>query len=79
MFNDKYNTSPGRGIRNVYIKDMSCNGTNANPALLLGYDGTHTVTNVTFENLVINGQVISDKMAKPLWYYTTHKVPMFAN
>ncbi|KAH8815528.1 endo-polygalacturonase [Xylogone sp. PMI_703] len=79
MYNTKYNTSPGRGIRNVYIKDLTYSGTNANPSLLLGYDADHTISNVTFENLSINGQFIYDTMRKPTWYYTADFVPMFAN
>ncbi|KAL4867013.1 hypothetical protein BDV12DRAFT_187000 [Aspergillus spectabilis] len=54
-----------RGIRNVYIKDLSYTGTNANLALLLGYDTERTISNVTFENLVVNGRMISNKMPKP--------------
>jgi hypothetical protein len=79
MYNTKYNTSPGCGIRNVYIEDLSYTGTNANPALLLGYDAECTIVNVTFENMVINGRAISGTMAKPTWYYTTDMAPMYAN
>lgn len=79
MDNAKYSTSPGRGIRNVYIKDLSYHGTNANPSLILGYDATHKISNVTFENLVVNGVVVSDTMVKPSWYYTADLVPMFVN
>ncbi|KAL2847504.1 pectin lyase-like protein [Aspergillus pseudoustus] len=79
MNNTKYNTSPGRGIENVYIKDMEYTGDRADTALLLGYDAEHKISNVTFENLVVNGKVISDDMAKPSWYYTADMVPMFAN
>ncbi|KAL2822438.1 pectin lyase-like protein [Aspergillus granulosus] len=67
MYNTKYNTSPGRGIENVYIKDLEYTGDRASTAPLLGYDSGHKISNVTFENLV------------PTWYYTTDMVPMFAN
>ncbi|RHZ54707.1 hypothetical protein CDV55_102681 [Aspergillus turcosus] len=79
MYNSKYNTSPGRGIRNVYIKGLQYNGTHANPSLVLGYDEQRKITNVTFEDLVVNGKKIYDGMRKPTWYYTADFVPMFAN
>ncbi|KAE8381913.1 hypothetical protein BDV26DRAFT_278509 [Aspergillus bertholletiae] len=71
MYNSKYNTSPGRGIRNVYIKDLVYDGSHANPSLFLGYDKDRSISNVTFVNLKINDKWIDDKMAKPAWYYTT--------
>jgi hypothetical protein len=79
MYNSKYNTSPGRGIRNVYIKGLQYNGTNANPSMMVGYDEQRNITNVTFEDLVVNGKKIYDGMKKPTWYYTADFVPMFAN
>ncbi|MFE9452304.1 glycosyl hydrolase family 28 protein [Streptomyces sp. NPDC006739] len=79
MFNTKYNTSVGRGIENVYVKNLSYTGTHANPSLFLGYDAEHAVRNVTFENLVVNGVVIADSMKKPKWYATTDAVQWFAN
>ncbi|MET9080425.1 glycosyl hydrolase family 28 protein [Streptomyces sp. NPDC004237] len=79
MYNTKYNTSVGRGIENVYVKNLSYTGTHANPSLLLGYDADHAIKNVTFENLVINGVVIADSMKKPSWYYTTDAIQWFSN
>ncbi|KAB8275266.1 hypothetical protein BDV30DRAFT_225308 [Aspergillus minisclerotigenes] len=79
MYNSKYNTSPGRGIRNVYVKDLVYNGSHANPSLFLGYDKDRNISNVTFVNLQVNGKLIDDNMAKPSWYYTADFVPMFAN
>ncbi|MFG2934696.1 glycosyl hydrolase family 28 protein [Streptomyces sp. NPDC048282] len=79
MYNTKYNTSVGRGIENVYVKNLSYTGTRANPSLLLGYDADHAIDNVTFENLVINGVVIADSMKKPSWYYTTDAIQWFSN
>jgi hypothetical protein len=79
MFNTKYNTSPGRGISNVTIKNMVYNGTHANPSILEGYDSDRSIDFVTFENLVINGKQIADTMKKPTWYETSDFVPMFAN
>jgi hypothetical protein len=79
MFNTKYNTSPGRGISNVTIKNMVYNGTHANPSILEGYDSDRSINFITFENLVINGKQIADTMKKPTWYETSNFVPMFAN
>jgi hypothetical protein len=78
-YNTMYNTSPGRGIQNVIIKDLVYNGTNAWPSLVLGYDEERTITNVTFVNLVINGKPINSGMPKPSWFYTSDYVPMFIN
>ncbi|MFF5138741.1 glycosyl hydrolase family 28 protein [Streptomyces sp. NPDC013157] len=79
MFNPKYNTSVGRGIQDVYVKNLTYTGTRANPSLFLGYDADHAITNVTFENLVINGLVVADSMKKPTWYYTTDEIQWFYN
>lgn len=79
MFNEKYNTSPGKKIQNVTIKDLTYHGDRANPSLLLGYDEERPVTNITFVNLEVNGKLIYDDMQKPSWYYTADEVPMFAN
>ncbi|MGW1874492.1 glycosyl hydrolase family 28 protein [Streptomyces sp. NPDC001975] len=79
MYNTKYNTSVGRGIEDVYVKNLTYTGTHAEPSLLLGYDADHAITNVTFENLVINGVVIADSMKKPSWYYTTDTIQWFSN
>jgi hypothetical protein len=79
MDNTKYNTSPGRGIRNVVIKDLVYNGHHANPSQFLGYNEDRLITNVTFVNLTVNGLKISDTMRKPTWYNTADFVPLFAN
>ena len=79
MNNSMYNTSPGRLIQNVYIKDMTYHGNHANPSLVLGFDAWHPIVNITFENLNINGKMIYDTMEKPSWYYTSDFVPIFAN
>jgi hypothetical protein len=79
MYNKKYNTSVGRGIEDVYIKNLTYTGTHANPSLFLGYDADHAIKNVTFENLVVNGVVIADTMRKPSWYYTTDTVQWYVN
>lgn len=78
-YNTMYNASPGRGISNITLKDLSYVGTNAQLAIVVGYDEERTVSGITFENLKINGKVISDTMQKPAWFKTADYVPMFAN
>ncbi|TDW96238.1 glycosyl hydrolase family 28 protein [Dinghuibacter silviterrae] len=72
MFNHKYNTAPGRGISDVLFKNVSYTGSHANLSIIAGYDDNHLIRNVTFQNLRINGKVISDNMpGKPAWYKTS--------
>ncbi len=71
FYNKMYNTSPGRGIESVLFKDITYNGTHANPSIIAGYDNTRMVKNVIFENLKVNGRVITDDMpGKPRWFKT---------
>ncbi|KAH7399888.1 endo-polygalacturonase [Cadophora sp. MPI-SDFR-AT-0126] len=79
MYNTKYNTSPGRGIRNVTVRNMRYEGTRANPSIFEGYDDERSIDGVRFEGLVINGKGIADQMKKPTWYLASDFVPMFAN
>lgn len=59
MFNGKYNTAPGRGIHDVVVRDLTYQGENLMPSVIQGYSPDHGVTDVRFENLVINGKAIS--------------------
>jgi hypothetical protein len=68
FFNRKYCTSPGRGIEDVYFKNIVYNGSHASTSIISGYDEQRKVKNIVFEDLVINGVVISDDMKKPGWY-----------
>ncbi|KAM6515682.1 hypothetical protein FALCPG4_013898 [Fusarium falciforme] len=79
MFNEKYNTSPGRGIRNVVVRNLNYNGEGSITSLFSGYDTERTISNVTFYNLTVNGQVITDSMRKPSWYLTTDFIPLHVN
>jgi hypothetical protein len=64
-FNKKYAKAPGRGIEDVYFKNVSYNGSRASLSIIEGYDETRMVKNIVFENLVINGKTIYDNMKKP--------------
>lgn len=59
-FYDKYNAAPGRGIENIYFKNISYNGNNISPSIINGLDKTHLVKNITFENLRINGKQVTN-------------------
>ncbi|MDR2414037.1 MAG: endo-polygalacturonase [Odoribacteraceae bacterium] len=71
FFNPKYCAAPGRGIENVLFKDISYTGDNAEISIIAGYDAGRKIKNIRFENLRVNGQLISDDMpGKPAWYKT---------
>ena len=78
FYNKKYCRAPGRVIENVLFKDISYNGTHANLSIITGYDEMRTIRNLRFENLRINGQLISDDMPdKPAWYKTADMANFF--
>ncbi|MDR3542614.1 MAG: glycosyl hydrolase family 28 protein [Desulfosporosinus sp.] len=78
FFNGKYNTSPGRGIENILFKDITYNGTHANPSIVAGYDDSRKINNILFENLKINGRTISDDMpGKPGYFKTADMANIF--
>ena len=59
VFNQKYNSGPGRGVENIYFKNISYNGVNNSLSIIEGLDKDHLVQDVTFENLRINGKIIT--------------------
>jgi hypothetical protein len=67
-YNKKYAKAPGRGIENVLFKDISYTGTRANISIIQGYDEKHQIRNVKFENLTINGKLISKKTPRPGYF-----------
>ncbi|QOV34752.1 putative Ig domain-containing protein [Streptomyces ferrugineus] len=76
---NRYNASPGRGIHDVYVRDVTYNGKNEHMPIVVGYDADRQIKNLTFQNLAINDTVIADTMQKPRWYLTPDMVPMFVN
>lgn len=71
-WNKKYCKAPGKSIDNVTFKDIRYDGTGDNLSVIAGYDENRKITNVTFDNLVINGCHIYDNMeGKPKWYKTS--------
>ncbi|MGP4084277.1 putative Ig domain-containing protein [Streptomyces sp. KR55] len=79
VMKNRYNAAPGRGIEDVYVRNLTYDGTHAGMAILTGYDADRPIKNLTFQNLAVNGTVVHDKMRKPGWYLTTDMVPAFAN
>ncbi len=59
-FFDKYNAAPGRGVENIYFKNISYNGMNDSPSIINGLDKDHLVKDVIFENLRINGKLVTN-------------------
>lgn len=71
FFNKKYCLAPGRGIENITFRNVSYEGSGEELSIIAGYNAERKVKNIRFENLRINGQVISDDMpGKPAWYKT---------
>ncbi|WP_025069300.1 endopolygalacturonase [Bacteroides propionicifaciens] len=71
FYNKKYCAAPGIGIENVLFKNISYTGDNAEVSMIIGYNEDRKIKNIHFENLNINGQVISDDMpGKPGFYKT---------
>lgn len=78
FYNLKYCKAPGRGIENVLFKNISYTGDNAELSIISGYNEDRKIKNIRFENLRINGEVISDDMpGKPKWYKTSDMARMF--
>lgn len=59
VYNSKYNTGPGRGVRDIYFKNITYNGSNTTYPVIKGLDKDHSVEGVTFERLIINGKLIT--------------------
>lgn len=78
FYNKKYCKAPGRGIENVWFKDIDYQGTRAELSIISGYNEDRKVKNIHFENLKINGEHISDDMSgKPKWYKTGDMARIF--
>ncbi|MFT3738090.1 MAG: glycosyl hydrolase family 28 protein [Breznakibacter sp.] len=78
FYNSKYCTSPGRGIENVLFKNIVYNGTNAEVSVIAGYNEERKVRDIVFEDLVINGTLITDDMPnKPKWFKTSDMARIF--
>ncbi|MEF3353257.1 glycosyl hydrolase family 28 protein [Paenibacillus sp. GYB006] len=54
--NEKYNPAPGKRIEDIHFKNIHFNGTCNHPSHIEGYDESRIVSNVTFENVTVNGE-----------------------
>lgn len=78
FYNAKYCTAPGLGIENVVFRNIEYKGKNANTSIIAGYNENRKIKNISFENLKINGVLISDDMiGKPKWYKTSDMANIF--
>jgi hypothetical protein len=60
-FNAKYNTSPGRGIEGVTLRNISYTGEGMpSPSVIFGYDSKRGVRNIVIDNLTIAGRKATD-------------------
>ncbi len=77
-WNKKYCAAPGSCIEDILFKDIVYNGDRSELSLIIGYDETRKIKGITFDNLVINGVHIHDKMeGKPAWYKTGDMARIF--
>ncbi len=77
FYNPKYCQAPGRGVEDVLFKNITYTGDNAELSIISGYDENRKVKNIRFENLNINGQVISDDMPDKPGFYKTADIARF--
>lgn len=60
VYNSKYNTGPGRGVQDIYFKNITYQGSNSTYPVINGLDKDHIVERITFEHLMINGKLITN-------------------
>lgn len=66
-YTPKYNTSPGRGIENVTLRNISFSGKGSpSAARIYGYDAQHKVKGVVIDNVTVAGKRISGPEANVL-------------
>jgi polygalacturonase len=56
VFNEKYSHSPGRGIKNVYLKNISIVNSSLNTSVIGGYSKERAVNNIVLENIRLDGK-----------------------
>lgn len=59
LYNEKYSSGAGRGIKNITFKNIYYNGYDENHSIIEGYSDINSIENVLFENIVINGKRVS--------------------
>ena len=62
----------------MLFRNIRYYGNGTGMSVISGYDADHTVRNVVFEGLKLNGRPIYDSMpGKPAWYATSDYVPRY--
>jgi len=56
VFNAKYSLAPGRGVRNVTLRNIRFKGGDVNRSVVAGYSADRAVSGVTLQNVTIAGQ-----------------------
>ena len=59
-FNPKYDRQPGSSIEGVVFRNITYTGVGENRSLIQGLSRDGMVRNVTFENVIINGEKMRD-------------------
>lgn len=59
-FNEKHDKVPGNSIDGIPFRNITYTGIGENPSIIEGLDKERLVKNVTFENVVINGERMKD-------------------
>lgn len=59
-YNEKYNTSPGRGIENVLLRHVRFTGNGTwSPSVIAGYDASRRVRHVVLDDVVVGGKKLT--------------------
>lgn len=59
VYNSKYNTGPGRGVRDISFKNIYYQGAHTTAPVIRGLDAQHNVEGVRFENIRVNGKRVT--------------------
>jgi hypothetical protein len=66
-YTPKYNTSPGRGIENITLRNISYTGHGSPSAsVIYGYDATRKVRNIVIDNVTVGGRKLKGPEANLL-------------
>lgn len=55
LYNKKYSSGPGRGIKDIIFRNIYYSGDIVNPSEIEGFSAKNKVENITFENIIMNG------------------------
>lgn len=59
MYNEKYNTAPGKSVENIIFSNIQCNASDdLGPSIIKGLDAEHIVKDIQFKSVYINGKLL---------------------